>query len=199
MPIREAGGAGEVVTPYHAYSPSGAVTARAVYVNYGRGKDYRALGAMGVNVSGCVAVARRGGVSRGGVVRRAEEEGAAAVLLYAEGGGAGIERGTVMGGAGDPQTPGWAGVDGGERLAAEDGRVGGRFPAIPSMPISAENARAILRSLGGPRLPIEWTDGDDGGGPREDRWGGVGGGPTVVNFTYKVVIYLFLNNRFGAC
>ncbi|RWR82142.1 putative glutamate carboxypeptidase 2 isoform X1 [Cinnamomum micranthum f. kanehirae] len=161
LPLLEAGETGPVVPPYHAYSPSGTVAARAVFVNYGSGEDYRALGAMGVNVTGCVAVARRGGDSRGGVVRRAEEEGAVAVLLYSGDGGKGIERGTVMGGVGDPQTPGWAAVDGGERLAADDGGVGRRFPKIPSMPISTENARVILGSLGGPRLPKQWMDVDD--------------------------------------
>lgn len=158
-------------------------------MNYGSGEDYRALGALGVNVSGCVAVARRGGVSRGGVVRRAEEEGAVAVLLYAGDGGKGIERGTVMEGVGDPQTPGWAAVDGGERLAAEDGGVGRRFPKIPSMPISTENARVILRSLGGPRLPKEWMDVDDHA--LREYMAGVGVGPTLVNFTYKVSFYFF--------
>ena len=45
----EASGAG-VVAAYHAYSPSGAVHAPAVFANYGRERDYRALAAMGVNV-----------------------------------------------------------------------------------------------------------------------------------------------------
>ncbi|XP_077240866.1 peptidase M28 family protein [Tasmannia lanceolata] len=181
---------GQIVQPYHAYSPSGSAWAPPVYVNYGRAEDYRALEVLGVNVSGCVAVVRRGSVPRGGVVERAAQEGAVAVLLYAEGDGEeeeGIERGTVMEGLGDPLTPGWAAVRGthSERLGLEDKEVRRRFPKIPSMPISAHNAYVILSSLGGPRLPYNW-------GPskvttrNKDRTGsGVGPGPTLLNFTYQ--------------
>ncbi|KAL6005119.1 hypothetical protein ACLOJK_005680 [Asimina triloba] len=183
--LQELGQSGRVVAPYHAYSPSASVVAPAVFVNYGREKDYRELRAMGVDVGGCVAVVRRGSLPRAGVVERAEKEGAAAVLLYAdadgEGGGfdGGIERGTVMRGLGDPLTPGWAGVDGGERLPLDDGEVQRKFPRIPSLPISTENARIILGSLGGPPAPEEWTETFLEKRPR------VGVGPTVLNFTQK--------------
>ncbi|KAK9170218.1 hypothetical protein Syun_002358 [Stephania yunnanensis] len=104
-------------------------------------------------------------------------EWVAAVLMYTEWGGfsSGVERGTVMKGAGDPLTPGWGAEEAGESLAAAAGEVLGRFPVIPSMPISAENAEAILRSLEGPAAPPEW------------RWkvGGLGAGPTMVNFSYQ--------------
>lgn len=66
LPLTEPG-QNNVVRPYHAYSPSGSVLAKAVFVNYGREEDYNALGAMGVNVTGCVVIARRSEVlSRGG-------------------------------------------------------------------------------------------------------------------------------------
>ncbi|XP_058085239.1 probable glutamate carboxypeptidase AMP1 isoform X1 [Magnolia sinica] len=175
--LREVGQSGPIVAPYHAYSPSGSVFARAVFVNYGREEDYRELGALGVSVSGCVAVARRGSISRGGVVERAEKEGAVALLLYAE--GVGIERGTVMRGSGDPLTPGWAAVEGGEILGLEDVEVLKRFPKIPSMPISTENARMILGSLGGPQVPDGWRD------TLLDKGIRVGEGPTFLNLTYK--------------
>uniref|UniRef100_A0A7C8YRF8 glutamate carboxypeptidase II n=1 Tax=Opuntia streptacantha TaxID=393608 RepID=A0A7C8YRF8_OPUST len=171
-----------VVRPYHAYSPPGSVMGMAVFVNYGRGEDYRVLGALGVNVSGCVVVARRGGgMSRGGVVRRAAAEGSAAVLTYTEGVSVkGVERGTVMKGLGDPLSPGWASVvEGGERLERGDDEVLERFPQIPSMPISIETAEVILRSLEGPRVLQEWRDTLN---PKVDR---VGPGPTVLNFTYE--------------
>ncbi|XP_058085241.1 probable glutamate carboxypeptidase AMP1 isoform X3 [Magnolia sinica] len=176
--LREVGQSGPIVAPYHAYSPSGSVFARAVFVNYGREEDYRELGALGVSVSGCVAVARRGSISRGGVVERAEKEGAVALLLYAE--GVGIERGTVMRGSGDPLTPGWAAVEGGEILGLEDVEVLKRFPKIPSMPISTENARMILGSLGGPQVPDGWRD------TLLDKGIRVGEGPTFLNLTYKI-------------
>ncbi|MQL95092.1 hypothetical protein Taro_027755 [Colocasia esculenta] len=177
-----------VVPPYHAYSPSGSVVARPVYVNYGRDEDYRLLAAMGVDVRGCVLVVRRGGGYRGAVVHRAEERGAAAVLIFGEEGSdgdassrGGVERGTVLlRGPGDPLTPGWAADAGGvgERLAEEDEAVRRRFPAIPSMPVSAATAGEILRAMGGPPVPEEWRG--------DLQLGGVGGvGPMLLNFTYE--------------
>ncbi|KAJ6756201.1 N-ACETYLATED-ALPHA-LINKED ACIDIC DIPEPTIDASE [Salix purpurea] len=116
----------KIVAPYHAYSPSGTVHAKVAFVNYGREVDYNTLAVLGVNVSGCVVLVRKGqGLSRGGVVKIAESKGALAVLLYTEEGrvSGGVERGTVMRGVGDPLSPGWAGVEGGERLGLEDSEV----------------------------------------------------------------------------
>ena len=187
----EPGGAGaEVVRPYHAYSPSGAVAgAQAVYVNMGREEDYLALRRAGVDVKGCVAMVRRGEESRGGVVARAAREGAVAVLMYTEGEKvSGVERGTVMKGLGDPLTPGWGGVEGGEALNLEDSQIFDRFPKIPSMPISPEVAYSILRSLEGPQMSHNWWSDALGLKPV-----GVGPGPTVLNFTYQVsTVSLFL-------
>ncbi|GMP84163.1 hypothetical protein CsSME_00037791 [Camellia sinensis var. sinensis] len=188
--LAEQGVAGDddVVRPYHAYSPSGSAYGRAVFVNYGREEDYRALLAQGVSVSGCVAVARRGDLSRNSVVEKAAEKGMAAVLMYAEteGFSGGVERGTVMKGLGDPLTPGWASssvdvdVDG-ERLGLDDNEVVSRFPKIPSMPISADSAETILRSLEGARVPYEWR------ANLKSKVARAGPGPTMLNFTYQGV------------
>lgn len=62
-------------------------------------------------------------------------------------------------------------------MGLEDSEVVKRFPKIPSMPLSFENADVILRSLGGPMVPRDWRD---SGLTR------VGPGPTMVNFTYQV-------------
>lgn len=174
--------------PYHAYSPSGSAYAKAVFVNYGRDEDYRALRALGVNVSGCIIIARKGGgMNRGAVVERAEANGAVAVLIYADGdrfNKNGFERGHVMrGGIGDPLSPGWSsGVDGGESLDLEDSEVLKRFPKIPSMPLSAETAQTILYSLGGEPVPQEWASSMRS----KLRLRHVGPGPTLLNFTYQV-------------
>ncbi|XP_021718250.1 probable glutamate carboxypeptidase AMP1 [Chenopodium quinoa] len=172
----------DIIRPYHAYSPSGTAVGRAVFANYGRDEDYRALGVVGVNVSGCVVVVRRGeGMSRGGAVKGAELRGAVAVLMYTEGEYVkGVERGTVMKGVGDPLSPGWGSVmEGGERLGRNEKEVEERFPKIPSLPISVETAEGILRSLEGPQVPLEWRDALKNSNLR------VGPGPTVLNFTYQ--------------
>ncbi|NP_001120724.1 probable glutamate carboxypeptidase VP8 [Zea mays] len=168
-----------VVPPYHAYAPSGGAVAEAVFVNLGREEDYVVLERLGVGVRGRVAVARRGGGYRGGVVARAADKGAVAVLIAGNADG-GVERGVVLlGGPGDPLTPGWAATSGAERLKFDDKAVKQRFPSIPSMPVSAKTAAAIIRSLGGPAIPAEWKDG------LGVDTGGVGPGPTLVNFTYQ--------------
>nr|AQX44146.1 Peptidase M28 family protein [Apostasia odorata] len=167
-----------VVPPYHAYSASGATVGPAVYVNLGRDEDYLTLHRLGVDVRGCVAVVRRGGGPRGAVVETAAARGAKAVLMYGKTTGGGVERGTVLlGGPGDPLTPGWAAIAGGERFRVEDGEVTRRFPRIPSMPVSAATAGEILVSLGGLPAPPEWK-------AESPALVGVGGGPTLLNFTY---------------
>ena len=98
----------------------------------------------------------------------------------------GVERGTVMKGLGDPLTPGWGGVEGGEALDLEDSQILNRFPKIPSMPISPEVAYSILRSLEGPQMPHHWRG--DALGPQPGR---VGPGPTLLNFTYQVSTFIF--------
>lgn len=163
-----------MVQPYHAYSPSGSAHAKAVFVNYGTDEDYRALGLLGVSVKGCVVIARRRDLGRGIVVQKAEANGALAVLMYTES-GLGFERGTVMRGVGDPLSPGWAGVEGGEKLNLDDEKVLKRFPKIPSMPLSVKAAELILASLGGAPAPQQWRV----------KVRGVGPGPTILNFTYQ--------------
>jgi N-acetylated-alpha-linked acidic dipeptidase len=67
-------------------------------------------------------------------------------------------------------------------LGFDDEAVKRRFPKIPSIPVSAETAVQIIRSLGGPAVPAEWQ-----AGIGVDA-GGVGPGPTLVNFTYQVCL-----------
>ncbi|CAL9026159.1 unnamed protein product [Prunus brigantina] len=185
IPLTEPGLSAEngVVGAYHAYSPSGSAHAKVVFANHGTDEDYRALAELGVNVSGCVVLVKRGGdLPRGEAVGKAEQNGALAVLLYTEGGDGfkkGFERGLVRSGAGDPLTPGWAGVDGAERLDPEDPEVLKRFPKIPSMPLSAKAAELLLETLGASPVPNQWRASLPAG------VGGVGPGPTVVNFTYQ--------------
>lgn len=123
-------------------------------------------------------------MSRYEVLANAAAHGVAAVLMYTEGEyKEGVERGTVMKGVGDPLSPGWAGVDGGEKLDPNDLRVAERLPGVPSLPVSEAAAERILGSLEGARMPLEWRESSRSG----DRgiWG-VGPGPTKLNFTYKV-------------
>ncbi|XP_019153916.1 PREDICTED: probable glutamate carboxypeptidase 2 isoform X2 [Ipomoea nil] len=185
--VRENG----VVMPFHAYSPSGSAYGKAAFLNHGREEDYRELAAQGVEVEGCVGIVRRGGgLSRYEVVERAAVHGVAAVLMYTDGDreeefSEGVERGTVMGvslGVGDPLSPGWAGLETGERLQLDDPRVREKFPKLPSIPISIDAAKTILRSLKGAEVPQEWKN--DLKSSSIDI-GRIGPGPTMLKFSYE--------------
>ncbi|KAG5577214.1 hypothetical protein H5410_057348 [Solanum commersonii] len=171
-----------VVKPYHAYSPSGSAYGKPCFLNFGREKDYIALGTNGVNVKGCVGIVRRGGgLSRNEMVEKAAARGVEAVLMFTEGEfEGGVERGTVMSGLGDPLSPGWGGVENGEKLRIDDPLVMQRFPSIHSLPISMKSAEIILKSLEGPEMPYEWRK-----SLRCSTSGRLGPGPIMINFTYQ--------------
>ncbi len=157
--------------PYHAYSASGLVTAPVVYAGYGEAADYDWLVRQGHRVRGRVVVVRYSGprAIAASAVWAAEQHGAAGILMYSgsrdedlpkgrrirmdRGVGVRIERGSIVYDflvPGDPLTPGWASVAGAKRI---DRSAALSLPKIPSIPLSAADARLILQSLGGPAVP----------------------------------------------
>ncbi|PHU03165.1 putative glutamate carboxypeptidase 2 [Capsicum chinense] len=174
-----------IVKPYHAYSPSGSAYGKPCFLNYGREKDYITVSAHGVKVKGCIGIVRRGGgLSRNEVVEKAAVRGVKAVLMFTEGDddqfAGGVERGTVMGGLGDPLSPGWGGVENGEKLKVDDPLVMQRFPSIHSLPISMMSAERILTLLEGAEMPYEWRK-----SMKCSTSGRLGPGPIMLNFTYQ--------------
>jgi N-acetylated-alpha-linked acidic dipeptidase len=165
-----------IVSAFNSYSPSGDITAPVVYVNYGTRGDYDQLAAFGVNVEGKIVIARYGRGYRGIKVKIAEEHKAAGVILYSdpqEDGAAvgptypngpwrpitGIQRGSIIYTQiypGDPLTPGVAATPSAARLSPADAPS---LPHIPTMPINAQDAAAILGSLTGTQAPAAWQGG----------------------------------------
>jgi N-acetylated-alpha-linked acidic dipeptidase len=156
----------------NGYSGAADVSAELVYVNYGLIEDYARLDSLGVSVRGKVAVARYGRSFRGIKAREAERNGAIALLLYSDPADDGftrgdvypegpmrpstaVQRGSVMNGAGDPTTPGWASVRGARRLPIDSSRV----PHIPVIPLSWANAAELMRDIRGAAIPQEWQGG----------------------------------------
>lgn len=188
--------AGEVLPTFHAYAKSGTVAGPVAYVNYGRVEDYRTLREMGVNVSGCVVLARYGKIYRGDIVENAYKAGAMGVVVYSDrkdycGGGtwfpddkwlppSGVQVGSLFKGAGDPTTPGWPSTGACERLFDDEVEKGGDVPLIPSLPVSGADGEAILKSIGGQVANDDWQGGKDAPVYR------VGPGPAVVNLSYTV-------------
>jgi N-acetylated-alpha-linked acidic dipeptidase len=161
------------VMAFNAYAPSADVTAPVIYVNYGTQEDYRALEAMGISVEGKIAIARYGRCYRGIKTKLAEEHKAVGLILYSDPQDdgyfvgdmfprgpwrpmSGIQRGSVQYTQiypGDPLTPGAGATPSAKRLAPADAK---NLPRIPTMPINAQDASAILGALEGPHVPRGW-------------------------------------------
>ena len=163
----------EQLPPYNAYSRDGDVTARFVYVNYGRPEDYEVLDRMGVSVKGMIVIARYGMSWRGIKPKVAAEHGAIGCILYSdprddgyfrgdsypEGPmrpAEGVQRGSVMDMPvypGDPQTPGVGAVPGVKLIPLDKVET---ITRIPVLPISYADAIPFLKSLGGATVPEDW-------------------------------------------
>lgn len=161
---------------FNAYSPSGDVTAPVVYANYGTEQDYRTLKSLGVDVEGKVLLVRYGRVYRGIKAKLAEDHKAAGLLLYSDPADDGyvvgdpyprgpwrplngIQRGSILYTQiypGDPLTPGVAATSAAKRIAASDATD---LPHIPTAPINAQDASAILADLGGQQVRRDWQGG----------------------------------------
>ena len=156
----------------NGYSGTGDVTGDVVYVNYGLIEDYAQLDSMGVSVRGKVAIARYGRSFRGIKAREAEKHGAIALLMYSDPADdgyvqgdvypegpfrneRGVQRGSVMNGAGDPSTPGYPSKAGAARIPLDQMPV----PRIPVLPLSYGNAVELLKDVRGASIPRGWQGG----------------------------------------
>ena len=178
LPLSEPAVAGDstsVSPPYptvNGYSGVGDVTGEIVYVNYGLLEDYARLDSLGVSVRGRIAIARYGRSFRGIKAREAERHGAVALLIYSDPqsdgyargdvypdgpmrGWHGVQRGSILNGAGDPATPGYPSTADAPRLTPEQMAL----PRIPVVPISYGNANELLAEVRGQDVPQGWQGG----------------------------------------
>jgi N-acetylated-alpha-linked acidic dipeptidase len=156
----------------NGYSGQGDVSGDVVYANYGLIEDYAQLDSMGVSVKGRIVVARYGRSFRGIKAREAEKHGAVALLIYSDPqddgfvrgdvypngpmrNRNGVQRGSVMNGAGDPATPGYASTGHVPRLSEDKMDI----PHIPVVPISYGNAAELLEEVRGHDIPQSWQGG----------------------------------------
>jgi N-acetylated-alpha-linked acidic dipeptidase len=163
---------------YNAYSRSGEVEAPVVYAASGNPENYDWLESQGIDVRGKIVLVRYSVPYsyRGFKALTAEKRGAAAMLIYSDPAEDGAKKGPVYpdgpwgneshiqsGGIpydflvpGDPLTPGWASVAGARRIPAEEAAS---LPKIISAPLSARDARALLKAMTGPEAPAHWQGG----------------------------------------
>lgn len=170
----------DLVPTFLGYAANGNVTAEYVYVNYGTKEDFEKLKALGVDVTGKIAVVRYGKIFRGLKVKFAQDNGAVGVLIYSDPGDDGeitvengyeaypngparqessVQRGSVqfLGAIGaypgDPTTPGYASKPGCDRV--DPHKAIGKIPALP---ISIREVKPILAKLNGHGVKL--TDDD---------------------------------------
>ncbi|CAM9748772.1 unnamed protein product, partial [Phaeothamnion confervicola] len=163
---------------FNGYSPSGDVTARLVYANFGTPDDFDALEASGVDVNGAIVIARYGRCFRGLKAMNAQQRGAFGLVIYSDPAQDGykdsnhsrkvmpdgpwrpsdaVQRGSVQFNslcAGDPLRAYLGGEASARAICGyppED-----LVPAIPVLPISYGDATPLLRALGGPEAPDEF-------------------------------------------
>jgi len=179
---------------FHGYAPSGKVRAEVVYANGGSPEDFKVLDRMGIDLKGKIVLMRYSNPYsyRGYKVYEAERRGAAGTIIYSDPAEDGSARGAVYPdgpwgtdshiqwgaiiydwfGQGEPFTFHWKQQPDGRWL---EGPVRDKqLPRIPSMPLNARNAAAILKHLGGPEAPKNWQ----GGLPLTYR---IGPGPVTVD------------------
>jgi len=165
-----------ILPAFNGSSPSGDVTADAVYANYGTLADFKKLDELGVSVKGKIVLVRYGANFRGIKVYIAQQRGAVGVIIYsdpADDGYAkgdayprgpyrppsGVQRGSVQQlpiYPGDPQTPGVASTMDLPDSARITDPAKMNQPSIPANPLSYQDAAPILEALDGPVTPREW-------------------------------------------
>ena len=164
---------------FHGYAPSGKVRAKVVYANGGSPEDFQLLDRMGIDLKGKIVLMRYSDPYsyRGYKVFEAERRGAAGTLIYSDPAEDGFKRGAVYPdgpwgpeshiqwgailydwlGQGEPFTFHWKHQLDGRWV--EGPQRDKQLPRIPSMPLNARNAAAILKQMGGPEAPKDWQGG----------------------------------------
>jgi N-acetylated-alpha-linked acidic dipeptidase len=148
--------------PFDADSADGDVTAPLVFADRGLRDDFATLARARVDVRGAIVLIRAGAAFRGSLVKNAQRAGAVGALLYDDPADDGFARGAAY-----PHGPWRPGA------SVERGALGPEI-RIPVLPISADNARILLRSLHGSAGPEGWTGALDAPYP-------LGKGPAVVH------------------
>ena len=166
-----------ILPAFNGGSPSGDVTAEAVYANYGTPADFKRLKELGIDVKGKIVIVRYGENYRGIKAYDAQLAGAAGVLIYSDPADDGYFRGdkypkgpyrpdtAVQRGAvqflpiypGDATTPGIAStpdLPDSKRIPAD--KIQANWPSIPVNPLSYHDAAPILAALAGPAVPHPW-------------------------------------------
>jgi len=136
--------------PFNYGSGDGDVIAPLTYVNRGLEDDYALLERSHVVVSGKIVLIRYGAQFRGLLAKRAQDRGASGVIFYSDPKDDGFTKGPVF--PDGPYRPA-AAV---QRGSVENGRMGLPQLRIPTLPVSAITATALLSDMIGAGAPQSW-------------------------------------------
>jgi N-acetylated-alpha-linked acidic dipeptidase len=133
--------------PFNYGSGDGDVRAPLVYAGRGRETDYAALASAGVDVKGAIVLVRYGAQFRGLLAERAQTHGAAGVIFYSDPADDGFGKGKVF--PDGPYRP---------ATSVQRGMVGDEPLNIPTLPVTATTAQALLATIDGtpPATPTDW-------------------------------------------
>ncbi|NXT02318.1 TFR1 protein, partial [Jacana jacana] len=167
---------------YVAYSKSGSVTGKPVYVNYGRKADFQKIQKPGVSLNNTIIIFRAGKITLAEKVANAQEAGAAGALMYLdpsdyENTDMLVPFGHAHLGTGDPFTPGFPSFNHTQfPPVASSG-----LPRIAVQTISSKAVGKLFSKMHGEECILDWK-------------GGVVGCTVMVNSTSKMTVKLTVNN-----
>ncbi|RXW21968.1 hypothetical protein EST38_g3913 [Candolleomyces aberdarensis] len=158
---------GDAVPTFHGLSRAGDVVGTIIEGGYCTKQEFDSFAEKGISFEGSIVLCRYGGNFRGLKVKGAQEAGAAGVLIFSDVNDDGtvteangyaayplgparnpnsVQRGGVQFVSmypGDPTTPGYPSYENSTRTEGEN------IPAIPSLPLSWNNAKILFRTLNG--------------------------------------------------
>ncbi|NWQ99685.1 TFR1 protein, partial [Paradoxornis webbianus] len=167
---------------YVAYSKSGTVTGKPIYVNYGRKEDFQTIRNMHVPINGSIIIFRAGKITLAEKVANARKEGAVGALMYLSSSinkkaDSCVPFGHAHLGTGDPFTPGFPSFNHTQFPPVESSGL----PDIPVQTISREAATRLFGKMDGEKCLPEWMS-------------GIMGCKVTVSSSSKMTVKLTVNN-----
>ncbi|NXU62182.1 TFR1 protein, partial [Horornis vulcanius] len=167
---------------YVAYSKSGTVTGKPIYVNYGRKEDFQEIRKMHVPMNESIIIFRAGKITLAEKVANARKEGAIGALMYLgpssnKKADSYVPFGHAHLGTGDPFTPGFPSFNHTQFPPVESSGL----PHIPVQTISREAAARLFGKMDGEKCLQEWTS-------------GIMGCKVTVSSSSKMTVKLTVNN-----
>ncbi|XP_009321856.1 PREDICTED: transferrin receptor protein 1 isoform X2 [Pygoscelis adeliae] len=167
---------------YVAYSKSGLVAGKPVYVNYGLRSDFQKIQKLDVSLNGTIIIFRAGKITLAEKVANAKEAGAVGALMYLDPSDykntdALVPFGHAHLGTGDPFTPGFPSFNHTQFPPVESSGL----PRIVVQTISSQAVAKLFRKMDGEQCLPEWK-------------GGVIGCKVMLSSESKMTVKLTVNN-----